>query len=65
MSRVLTCDSCGKPMERVVLKLYKTVNTGPRTTDHTKYTDSADIGECCVVKINGINWTKRSTNVKG
>lgn len=58
MSRPLLCDVCGQPIEKVKLKLYKAPKTNG-ATDHTSYTDHADVGECCVVKINAINWQRR------
>lgn len=60
----ITCDSCGRPCERVVAKLYLSNHTGLRN-DHANYTAHADIGDCCIAKFIGngtIKWQKRKSN---
>lgn len=60
MARQTICDVCGKPTERIALKLYKT----QFGKDHSEYTDHADVGTCCVLKINEISWSPRRRKEK-
>lgn len=63
MARVQMCDVCGKPTERVVVKLYKAPKENSRS-DHSRYKAHADVGACCVTKINEIQWQERQTKKK-
>lgn len=57
MARLDTCDVCGKPA-KLVAKIF----IGPARQLHSKYTASADIGECCLPGIQkNMNWKKRGT----
>lgn len=63
MARVKTCDVCGKPIDRVALKLFKVSRLNPKVKKED-YSHHADVGECCVMKINQINWVPRRTYKK-
>jgi len=66
MSKVVTCDVCGKPTDRIVAKLFKM--TGADNTankwQRSNYSAMADVGTCCAVRINQINWQPRKRRVK-
>lgn len=61
MPRVV-CDVCGKPTDRIVIKLFKSPTK--MRHDHSDYTHHASIGSCCLLKINEINWNERKRRVK-
>lgn len=57
-----TCDNCGKPTNRVVMKLYLSPVNGSTRANHSKYTGHADIGECCAAKVTSqFKWQKRQS----
>ena len=64
MSRPIICDNCGKPTDKLVLKLFKANLTESAKKDHSQYAAHADIGECCAVEINKINWTPRKRGTR-
>lgn len=58
MGNSLTCDSCGQPITEVKAKLFL-VPMKPEATA-SDYSARMDIGECCIVKVNGIGkWQRR------
>lgn len=58
MARSFKCDVCQKPIDEVKAKLFITP-----TMSRENYTAHADIGACCLPKINNeITFTRR---VKG
>jgi len=58
MARQVRCDVCGKLTSRVAVKLFK-VSRMHSKVSHNDYTHHADVGECCVMKINEIRWQER------
>lgn len=59
-----TCDVCGNATDHVVLKVYKASMINSRRPDGridaNLYTHRANIGVCCVLKINSlIDWKPR------
>jgi hypothetical protein len=61
---VIICDVCGKPTERVALKLFKAPTDDSGVKGHNDYTSSCDVGPCCVLKINQISWHPRKKREK-
>ena len=66
MATTKTCDGCGKPITEdnpIVLKLFSApVKKGETRSTHSYYNRHMDIGQCCVVKVNGLGkWQKRQT----
>ena len=57
----LTCDFCGNQTERIVVRLYKARKREVGRTDAINYTHRANIGSCCVMRINAINWQPRQS----
>lgn len=57
--KTYTCDFCGKETKRIALKLWKASRMHSKVS-HNDYTHHADIGECCVMKVNGIRWQERT-----
>ena len=59
-----TCDYCGKETERIVLRLYKARKREVGRTDAINYTHRANIGPCCVMRVNAIGWKPREPRKK-
>lgn len=62
MGRSLTCDRCGKPTNRIAMKLYLTPVNGSSDLRRlmSNYTGHVDIGECCASLVTqGFKWQKR------
>jgi hypothetical protein len=72
MSKIVHCDRCKRPTDRIVMKLFLTPTangkTHPSLTSrswHSAYTAYCDIGECCASAVlQEIKWTKRQRRVK-
>ena len=64
MARVLVCDVCRKPTNRIVGKvLYIPVND--RRFSYSNYSAHADIGECCASRFNDtVRFRKRKRHEK-
>ena len=60
MARVLICDICKRPTNRIVAKLFLSPKNGKGRGDHGDYTGYAEVGECCGAKeAERITWRKR------
>lgn len=57
------CSVCGNETERIVLKLYKApvARRARGRVDANLYSHRADVGTCCMLKINEIDWIERRT----
>lgn len=57
----LKCDVCGKPTEEIVGKLtFIPMIPGISRSAHSNYSDHADVGSCCRVKLfRAISFRKR------
>lgn len=62
MAHLQVCDYCNKPTNKIAVKLFKTPANGRRA--HHRYSHHADIGECCINKVNLINWSPRQKRDK-
>lgn len=61
MASTKTCDVCGRPA-KFVKKLFLAKYGG--RNDHSNYTHHADVGECCIERIDQIRWQKRQKREK-
>jgi hypothetical protein len=64
MAKVLTCDICRKPTDKIVGKLMYVPYTGTRYS-YSDYEALADVGECCEQTLQRmVRFRRRKRRVK-